>query len=42
MMITPIKKFGASFLETKVVKKFHIPRECSVETMKTYCVSNKK
>ncbi len=34
----PIKKFGAlanHLLEAKVVKKFHIPEECSVETMKT-------
>ena len=34
----PIKKFGAlanHLLETKVVQKFHIPKECSIETMKT-------
>ena len=34
----PIKKFGAlanHLLEAKVVQKFHIPEECSVETMKT-------
>ena len=34
----PIKKFGAladRLLETKVVQKFYIPKECSVETMKT-------
>ena len=34
----PIKKFGAlanHLLETDVVKKFHIPKECSIETMKT-------
>ena len=34
----PIKKFGALanyLLETNVVQKFHIPEECSVETMKT-------
>ena len=34
----PIKKFGAladHLLETGVVKKFFIPKECSVETMKT-------
>ena len=34
----PIKKFGALanyLLETKVVKKFYIPKECSVDTMRT-------
>ena len=34
----PIKKFGALanfLLKEKVVKKFHIPKECSVETLKT-------
>ena len=34
----PIKKFGAladHLLKDKVVKKFFIPKECSVETMKT-------
>ena len=34
----PIKKFGAladHLLKEKVVKKFFIPRECSIETMKT-------
>ena len=34
----PIKKFGAlakHLLEQRVVKKFHIPKECSIETMKT-------
>tara|TARA_B100000941_G_scaffold288390_1_gene265199 strand:+ start:2629 stop:3522 length:894 start_codon:yes stop_codon:yes gene_type:complete len=34
----PIKKFGALanyLLQTGVVNKFHIPEECSVETMKT-------
>ena len=34
----PIKKFGAlanHLIETSVVKKFHIPKECSIETMKT-------
>ena len=34
----PIKKFGAlanHLIETAVVKKFHIPKECSIETMKT-------
>ncbi len=34
----PIKKFGAladHLLKAKVVKKFHIPKECSIETMKT-------
>ena len=34
----PIKKFGAlanHLLETKIVQKFHIPKECSIETMKT-------
>ena len=34
----PIKKFGALanyLLQTGVVKKFHIPEECSVETMRT-------
>ena len=33
----PIQKFGAlaeHLLKTGVVKKFHIPKECSVETMK--------
>ena len=34
----PIKKFGAlakHLLENNVVNKFHVPKECSVETMKT-------
>jgi len=34
----PIKKFGAlakHLLEKGVVKKFYIPKECSIETMKT-------
>ena len=34
----PIKKFGAlanHLLEQRVVKKFHIPKECSIDTMKT-------
>jgi acetoin utilization deacetylase AcuC-like enzyme len=34
----PIKKFGAlanHLLKTKVVKTFYIPKECSVETLKT-------
>lgn len=34
----PIKKFGAladHLLRKGVVKKFHIPKECSIETMKT-------
>ena len=34
----PIKKFGAlasHLLQAGVVKKFHIPKECSIETMKT-------
>ena len=34
----PIKKFGAlanHLLEEKIVQKFHIPKECSVETMQT-------
>ncbi len=34
----PIKKFGAlanHLLNEKIIKKFHIPKECSVETMKT-------
>jgi len=34
----PIKKFGALakyLLETGIVKKFHIPRECSIDTLKT-------
>ena len=34
----PIKKFGALakyLLDQGVVKKFHIPKECSIETMKT-------
>ena len=34
----PIKKFGAlanHLIENKVVKKFYIPKECSIETMKT-------
>ena len=34
----PIKKFGALanyLLEKEVVKKFHIPKECSIETMKS-------
>ena len=33
----PIKKFGALanyLLEAKVVKKFHIPKACSIETLK--------
>ena len=34
----PIKKFGAlaqHLLKTKVITRFHIPKECSIETMKT-------
>jgi len=34
----PIQKFGAladHLIEEKVVKKFHIPKECSISTMKT-------
>ena len=34
----PIKKFGAlanHLLDIGVVKKFHIPKECSIETMQT-------
>ena len=34
----PIKKFGAlakHLLETRVVKKFHIPKECSIKTMRS-------
>ncbi|MDC3104312.1 histone deacetylase [Candidatus Pelagibacter bacterium] len=34
----PIKKFGAlakHLLEKKVITKFHIPKECSIETMRT-------
>ena len=34
----PIKKFGAlakHLLSENVVKKFYIPKECSIETMKT-------
>ncbi|MDC1093032.1 histone deacetylase, partial [Pelagibacteraceae bacterium] len=34
----PIKKFGVlaeHLLKTGIVKKFHIPKECSTETMKT-------
>ena len=34
----PIKKFGAlanHLIEESVVKKFHIPKECSIRTMKT-------
>ena len=34
----PIKKFGAlanHLIEESVVKKFHIPKECSITTMKT-------
>ena len=34
----PIRKFGAladHLLQTGIVKKFHIPKECSVETMKS-------
>ena len=34
----PIKKFGAlakHLLKTKVITKFQIPKECSIETMKT-------
>ena len=34
----PIRKFGAlakHLLENNVVKKFHIPKECSFETLKT-------
>ena len=34
----PIKKFGAlaeNLLRSKIVKNFYIPKECSVNTMKT-------
>ena len=34
----PIKKFGALakyLLDNKVVQKFHVPKACSIETMKT-------
>ena len=34
----PIKKFGAlanHLLQNDVVKKFHVPKECSIETMRT-------
>ena len=34
----PIQKFGAlaeHLLNSGVVKSFHIPKECSIETMKT-------
>ena len=34
----PIKKFGALanyLLKNKIVKRFHIPEECSVKTLKT-------
>ena len=34
----PIKKFGAlanHLLKAKIVQKFFIPKECSIETMKT-------
>ena len=34
----PIKKFGAlanHLLDVGVVKKFHIPKECSIKTLKT-------
>ena len=34
----PIKKFGAladHLIENKIIKKFHIPKECSIKTMKT-------
>ena len=34
----PIEKFGALanyLIESAVIKKFHIPKECSIETMKT-------
>ena len=34
----PIKKFGALakyLLKNKIVEKFYIPKECSIETMKT-------
>ena len=34
----PIKKFGAlakHLLKNRVVKHFHIPKECSVETLRT-------
>ena len=35
----PIKKFGAladHLLNEGVVKKFHIPQECSIDTMRTF------
>ena len=39
----PIEKFGAlanHLLEAKVVKKFHTPKECSVDTMRSFhCVN---
>ena len=34
----PIKKFGAlaeNLLKSKIVKNFYIPKECSINTMKT-------
>ncbi len=34
----PIKKFGAlakKLLDLRIVKKFHVPRECSVDTLKS-------
>ena len=34
----PIKKFGALakyLLDNNVVQKFHVPKACSIETMKT-------
>ena len=34
----PIKKFGAlasNLLQTGIVTKFHIPKECSIKTLKT-------
>ena len=34
----PIQKFGAlanHLIKTAVIKKFHIPKECSIETMMT-------
>ena len=34
----PIKKFGAlanHLLKAKIVQKFFIPKECSIETLKT-------
>ena len=34
----PIKKFGAlakHLLKTKVITQFHVPKECSIETMRT-------